>query len=105
ERARIPDARRRARQYPHELSGGLRQRVMIAMAIAGEPALVVADEPTTALDVSVQAGILELLAELRDEMGSSILFVTHDLAVAASLADRVAVLYGGRLAELGATDA
>jgi peptide/nickel transport system ATP-binding protein len=101
EHARVPDALRRAGQYPHELSGGLRQRVMIAMAVAGAPALIVADEPTTALDVTVQAEILQLLSELRDETGSSMLFVTHDFAVAASLADRVAVLYGGRLAEVG----
>jgi peptide/nickel transport system ATP-binding protein len=101
ERARVPEARRRAGQYPHELSGGLRQRVMIAMAIAGGPDLVVADEPTTALDVTVQAEILALLTAIRDETGSSILFVTHDLAVAAELADRIAVLYGGRLAEVG----
>jgi peptide/nickel transport system ATP-binding protein len=103
ERARVPDARRRARQYPHELSGGLRQRAMIAMAVAGAPALIVADEPTTALDVTVQGEILRLLSDLRDETGSSMLFVTHDFAVAASLADRVAVLYGGRLAEVGPT--
>jgi peptide/nickel transport system ATP-binding protein len=101
ERARVPEPRRRAGQYPHELSGGLRQRVMIAMAIAGGPDLVVADEPTTALDVTVQAEILALLTAIRDETGSSILFVTHDLAVAAELADRIAVLYGGRLAEIG----
>jgi peptide/nickel transport system ATP-binding protein len=104
ERARVPDAPRRARQYPHQLSGGLRQRVMIAMAVAGPPALIVADEPTTALDVTVQAEILRLLADLRDETGSSMLFVTHDFAVAANLADRVAVLYGGRLAEVGPTN-
>jgi peptide/nickel transport system ATP-binding protein len=103
QRARVPDAPRRARQYPHELSGGLRQRVMIAMAVAGPPALIVADEPTTALDVTVQAEILQLLTELRNETGSSMLFVTHDFAVAANLADRVAVLYGGRLAEVGPT--
>jgi peptide/nickel transport system ATP-binding protein len=103
ERARVPDAPWRARQYPHELSGGLRQRVMIAMAVAGPPALIIADEPTTALDVTVQAEILRLLSDLRDETGSSMLFVTHDFAVAASLADRVAVLYGGRLAEVGPT--
>jgi peptide/nickel transport system ATP-binding protein len=103
ERARVPDAPGRARQYPHELSGGLRQRVMIAMAVAGPPALIVADEPTTALDVTVQAEILRLLSDLRDETGSSMLFITHDFAVAASLADRVAVLYGGRLAEVGPT--
>ena len=104
DRARVPEAKRRAGQYPHELSGGLRQRVMIAMAIAGGPDLVVADEPTTALDVTVQAEILKLLSRIRDETGSSILFVTHDLAVAAELADRIAVLYGGRLAELGPAD-
>jgi peptide/nickel transport system ATP-binding protein len=103
ERARVPDAPRRAGQYPHELSGGLCQRVMIAMAVARAPALIVADEPTTALDVTIQAEILRLLSELRDETGSSMLFVTHDFAVAASLADRVAVLYGGRLAEVGPT--
>jgi len=103
ERARVPEARRRARQYPHELSGGLRQRAMIAMAVAGAPALIVADEPTTALDVTVQAEILRLLSDLRDETGSSMLFVTHDFAIAASLADRVVVLYGGRVAEVGPT--
>jgi len=103
ELARVPEAPWRARQYPHELSGGLRQRVMIAMAVAGPPALIVADEPTTALDVTIQAEILRLLSELRDETGSSMLFITHDFAVAASLADRVAVLYGGRLAEVGPT--
>jgi peptide/nickel transport system ATP-binding protein len=105
ERARVPEPARRARQYPHELSGGLRQRVMIAMALAGAPALVVADEPTTALDVTVQAEVLKLLAELRDETGTSILFVTHDLAVAAGIADRIVVLYAGRLAEVGPTEA
>jgi peptide/nickel transport system ATP-binding protein len=97
----VPDPARRMQSYPHELSGGLRQRVMIAMAIAGEPALVIADEPTTALDVTVQAQILELLRRLCDETGSSFLFVTHDLGVAAQIADRIAVLYGGRMAELG----
>jgi peptide/nickel transport system ATP-binding protein len=105
ERARVPEPRRRARQYPHQLSGGLRQRVMIAMAIAGGPALVVADEPTTALDVTVQAEILRLLSDLRAETATSILFVTHDLAVAATIADRIVVLYGGRLAEVGPTEA
>jgi peptide/nickel transport system ATP-binding protein len=101
ERAQVPEARRRAGQFPHELSGGLRQRVMIAMAIAGAPSFVLADEPTTALDVTVQSEILRLLSTVRDETGAAILFVTHDLAVAAELADRIAVLYGGRLAELG----
>jgi len=97
----VPDPTRRLTSYPHELSGGLRQRVMIAMAVAGSPALVIADEPTTALDVTVQAQILELLATLRDELGTSFILVTHDLGVAAQVADRIAVLYGGRLAEVG----
>jgi peptide/nickel transport system ATP-binding protein len=97
----IPDPARRAGSYPHQLSGGLRQRVMIAMAIAGNPGLVIADEPTTALDVSVQAQILSLLRDLCDRTGTSFLFVTHDLGVAAQLADRIVVMYGGRVAETG----
>jgi peptide/nickel transport system ATP-binding protein len=97
----IPEAKRRLRAYPHELSGGLRQRVMIAMAVAGSPSLVIADEPTTALDVTVQAQILQLLASLRDEFGTSFILVTHDLGVAAQVADRIVVLYGSRLAEVG----
>ena len=97
----IPDPSRRFRSYPHELSGGQRQRVMIAMAIAGRPKLVVADEPTTALDVTVQAQILRRLAQLRDDLGTSFLFITHDLGVAGCLADRIVVLYGGRIVESG----
>jgi peptide/nickel transport system ATP-binding protein len=97
----IPDPRRRMEAFPHELSGGLRQRVMIAMAIAGSPSLVIADEPTTALDVTVQAQILDLLRRLRDELRTSFILITHDLGVAAQLSDRIAVLYGGRLAEMG----
>jgi peptide/nickel transport system ATP-binding protein len=99
--AGIPDAERRMASFPHQLSGGLRQRVMIAMAVAGRPALVIADEPTTALDVMVQAQVLALLRSLRDEVGCSVLMITHDLGVAAQVADRVAVMYAGRLAELG----
>ena len=97
----VPDPVRRAGAFPHELSGGLRQRAMIAMAVAGRPSFVVADEPTTALDVTVQAQILELIAKLRDEYGTSFLLVTHDLGVAAEIADRIAVMYAGRLVEVG----
>jgi peptide/nickel transport system ATP-binding protein len=99
----IPDAKRRMRAYPHELSGGLRQRVMIAIAIAGDPELIVADEPTTALDVTVQAQVLRLLQRLREEIGCSIVLITHDLGVAAQISDRIAVLYAGRIAEIGPT--
>ncbi|GIH23411.1 ABC transporter ATP-binding protein [Acrocarpospora phusangensis] len=97
----VPDARRRLRSYPHELSGGLRQRVMIALATAGDVKLLIADEPTTALDVSVQAQILELFRELCDRLGLAVFFVTHDLGVASELADRIVVMYGGRVAEVG----
>jgi peptide/nickel transport system ATP-binding protein len=97
----IPEPDRRMRAYPHELSGGLRQRVMIAMAVAGSPELVIADEPTTALDVTVQAQVLRLLQRLRDEIGCSIVLITHDLGVAAQISDRIAVLYAGRIAEIG----
>jgi len=99
----IPEPKRRMRAFPHELSGGLRQRVMIAIAIAGDPELIVADEPTTALDVTVQAQVLRLLQSLRDEIGCSIVFITHDLGVAAQISDRIAVLYAGRVAEIGPT--
>ncbi|WP_396906478.1 dipeptide ABC transporter ATP-binding protein [Mycolicibacterium phlei] len=97
----IPEPKRRMRSFPHELSGGLRQRVMIAIAIAGDPDLIIADEPTTALDVTVQAQVLRLLKRLRDEIGCSIVMITHDLGVAAQIADRIAVLYAGRIAEIG----
>ncbi len=100
----VPDPARRMKAYPHELSGGLRQRVMIAMAVAGKPDLVIADEPTTALDVTVQAQVLALLRDLCNELGTSFIVVTHDIGVASQICDRVAVMYGGRLAELGAMD-
>ena len=98
----IPDAARRARDYPHQLSGGMRQRIMIAMAIVNRPQLLIADEPTTALDVTIQAQILDLLAALRAKFGLAMLFISHDLAVVSKVADRVAVMYSGSLVELGA---
>ncbi|MGW8794847.1 ABC transporter ATP-binding protein [Streptomyces althioticus] len=99
DRVRIPAARERVRQYPHQFSGGMRQRIMIAMAIALEPALIIADEPTTALDVTVQAQVMELLAELRREYRMGLVLITHDLGVVADVADRIAVMYAGRIVE------
>ena len=100
ERVQVPSPRERARDYPHQLSGGLRQRAMIALALASEPTLLIADEPTTALDVTIQAQILDLLRRLQAERGMAVLLITHDLGVVAELCHRVAVIYAGRIVEL-----
>ena len=104
ERVGIPDATRRFKQYPHEMSGGLRQRAMIAMALSCRPSLLIADEPTTALDVTVQAQILELMRDLQAELGMSIMLITHDLGVVAEMAKEVAVMYLGRIVEQSSTE-
>jgi len=100
-RVGIPDPHLRARSYPHELSGGMRQRICIAVALASRPELLVADEPTTAQDATVQVQILDLLRELRDKLGLAVLFVTHNLAIVCEFADRLAVMYAGQIVEIG----
>ncbi|MFG3408208.1 ABC transporter ATP-binding protein [Streptomyces sp. NPDC048142] len=99
DRVRIPAARERVGNYPHQFSGGMRQRIMIAMAMALEPSLIIADEPTTALDVTVQAQVMELLAELQRELNMGLILITHDLGVVADVADKIAVMYAGRIVE------
>ena len=100
----INEPEKRLKQYPHELSGGMRQRVMIAIALACEPKLLIADEPTTALDVTIQAQILELMMDLKEKLGMAIIMITHDLGIVASMCERIAVMYAGRIVEYGTTD-
>jgi len=103
ERVRIPNAKAQVNAYPHQFSGGMAQRVMIGMGVAGRPSLLIADEPTTALDVSVQAQILDLLRAIRTELHTAIIFITHDLAITAQLCDRIVVMYAGQVVESSST--
>ena len=103
-RVRIPDPEKKLTQYPHHLSGGMRQRVMIAMALCCNPALLIADEPTTALDVTIQAQIMDLIKDLQDEFNMSVMFITHDMAVIAEMADQVVVMFEGKIVEQGVVD-
>lgn len=100
----IPSPEKRLKQYPYQFSGGMRQRIIIAIALACDPKLIIADEPTTALDVTIQAQVLELIGNLKHEMDSSIIMITHDLGVVASMCDRIAIMYGGKIVEIGTTD-
>ena len=100
----IPSPEARIRQYPHQFSGGMRQRIIIAIALACNPKLIIADEPTTALDVTIQAQVLELISHLRDTLDSSIIMITHDLGVVANMCDRIAIMYGGKIVEIGTAD-
>lgn len=100
----IPDAENRVNSYPHEFSGGMRQRVMIAMALACDPELLIADEPTTALDVTIQAQILDLIKDLKQRLGTSVILITHDLGVVAGMTDRIIVMYAGKIFEQASTD-
>jgi len=100
-KVKIPDAEERIESYPHELSGGMRQRTMIGMMISRNPSLIIADEPTTALDVTIQAQILDLLLELKEEVGTSILIITHDFGIVSEIADKIAVMYAGKIVETG----
>ncbi|MBE7637089.1 ATP-binding cassette domain-containing protein [Sneathiella sp. P13V-1] len=104
EKVHLPNPDQQVKRYPHELSGGMRQRVLIAMALSGQPKLLIADEPTTALDVTIQAQILDLIAELVDELGLSVILITHDLGVVAKICDTVAVMYAGQVVEYGTVD-
>ena len=100
----IPSPESRIRQYPHQFSGGMRQRIIIAIALACDPKIIIADEPTTALDVTIQAQVLDLISGLKDEIDSGIIMITHDLGVVASICDRIAIMYGGKIVEMGTTD-